>query len=135
MEDNFWFVFATLGEMNVRDIFQECQKQGWVPILILRKEKEVIVPYFNLQDIAIKFAKRNLFKNQVFGTTILTDKDVEKLKKEWIDEKGFRLEKFDHPRLLKNLGTFDVEVFEFFNKPDVYGVWGNCRESRMLSKG
>lgn len=136
MQDNYWFVFATLGEMNVKDVLQECQKQGWVPILVLRTEKETIVPFFDFQEVAIKFAKRNLPKNQIFGTTILTDNDMVKLNSEWIEEKKFKLEKFGHPRLIKNLGVFDVEVFEFKNKPDVYGVWGSsCKNSKILAKG
>lgn len=121
--------------MNLKDILAECQSQGWVPVLLLRTNEKTLIPCFNSQEKAIKFAKRNLPKDQIFGTTCFTEEDIQKIEKEWIAGKGWALEKLDHPRLMKNLGEFDVEVFEFFEKPEVYGVWGNkCQTTKLISK-
>jgi len=133
--NDFWFVFSTLGEMNLQDILAECQTQGWVPVVIVQTKDKVLIPCFDSQEKAIKFAKRNLPKNQIFGTTCFTENDIKKIKDEWVMKKGWFLEILDHPRLMKDLGKFDVEVFEFFEKPDVYGVWGNkCQKTKLLSK-
>ena len=112
-----WFVFATLGEMTIQDVVSECQEQSWVPIVVVRMKEQTVVPCFSSQENAIKFAKRNLPKNQVFGTTLLTEEDLKKLNSEWIEKKRWHLDLMDHPRLMKDLGKLDIEVYEFFNKP------------------
>lgn len=134
MLNDIWFVFSTMGEMNLKDILNECQNQSWVPLLIVRTNEEVLIPYFYSQENAIKFAKRNLPKNQIFGTTILTENDIEILKENWVNKKGWKLQGLNHPRLMKDLGKFDVEVFEFSEKPDVYGTYGSkCQENKLLT--
>jgi len=127
-----WFVFATLGEMKLNDILSECQKQGWVPILVARQNDNVIVPCFPTQKIALEFAKRNLPKNQLFGTTILTEDDISKLQTDWIEIKGWKVEMLNHANLMKNNYKIDVEVFEFHDNPDVYGVWGKSCETKAI---
>lgn len=135
MED-VWFVFCTMGELNLKDILAECQSQGWVPVLIVRTKENVLIPCFPNQELAIKFAKRNLPKTQLWGTTLLTAEDMIVIKKDWVEKRGWKIEHLDHPRLMKNLGSLDVEVYEFQDKPDVYGVWGNrCQHSKLLAQG
>lgn len=130
-----WFVFATLGEMTIREVVSECQSQSWVPIVIVKMTDKTIVPCFSTQENAIKFAKRNLLKEQVFGTTLLTDEDLKKLNSEWIEGKGWQLDFMSHPRLMKDLGQIDIEVYEFNEKPDVYGTWGKqCQKTKILSE-
>lgn len=129
-----WFVFATLGEMNLKEILVECQDQGWAPILIFRKDGKTFVPCFESQENAIKFARRNMPKDQLFGTTLLTDEDLGKLKIEWVEGKNWVLDRMSHPRLVKDVAKLDVEVFEYQSKPDVYGAWGSkCQNTRLIS--
>lgn len=125
MQD-LWFVFSTFGDMNIKEVVNECQNQSWVPLLILNShDGSVIVPCFNTQPLAIQFAKRNLPKHHIFGTAKLPHEDVVKLKADWIEGRGWKLENLTHPRKMTNLGSFGVEVHQYIHKPDVYGVWGN----------
>lgn len=118
LEDG-WLVFATLGEMNLKNILDECQKGSWVPILVFRDEEKTLVPVLDTQEKAIRFAQRNLAKNQLFGTVILTEEDSKKIRQEF-SSKGLIFEFLDHPRRMR--GRADVEIYEFFGSPDIYGV-------------
>lgn len=120
-----WFIFCTLGEMNMKDILAECQREGWAPILHVKfNDGKVIIPCFQTQPVAIKFAKRNLPKNHLFGCAKFLEDDLEKVRKNWVEDRGWSLELMNHPRLIRDLGTIDVEVHEYAQKPDIYGVWG-----------
>lgn len=119
-----WFVFTTQGEMTLADVVGECQDGAWVPLLIIRTDKGVIVPYFPLQDVAISFAKRNIPKDQLWGTTGLTRADVQKLLTEWIEARGWKLEKMDFPKRIGDRGNLDVEVFFYTQKPEIFKMQG-----------
>lgn len=114
-----WLIFASLGEMNTKNVVEECQKEGWVPVLVFRDGEETIVPILDTQEKAIRFAQRNLPKNQLFGTVILTDADASKIKEEFASKK-LKIEFLNHPRKMR--GSPNVEIYEFFEKPDVYGI-------------
>jgi len=114
-----WLVFATLGEMNLNNIIDECQKGAWVPILVFRDGENTVLPVLDMQDKAIRLAQRNLPKGQLFGTIILTAADAEKIAREFGD-KGISIEFMDHPRKMR--GRPDVEIYEFLGSPDVYGI-------------
>jgi hypothetical protein len=121
--ENFWFVFSSLGEMKVKDIFHECQKEGWVPLVVIRGE-QTVVPCFKVHSDAVNFAKRNLVKGELWGTTKLTVEDLQKIEKEWIEKKSWKIEKMNFPKLVGSKAKIDVEIYDFVNKPDVFGTWG-----------
>lgn len=137
LQSDVFFMFSTLGEMGVKDVISECQAQGWMPLLVFRPKattQPTLIPCFKTREQAIQFGKRNLPKTHLFGTAILTDEDKAKLAAEWVEKRNWRFLLLDHPRLLKNLGTFDVEVYEPTHKPDVYGLAGkNCQHTKALS--
>lgn len=117
--ENGWIVFATLGEMNTSDVVNECRSGSWAPVLIFRDGQTTHVPVLNTQAHAVRFAQRNLPKDQLFGMLVLTAEDVVKLEKEF-NEKGFTFVFLDHPK--KMTGKPDVEIYEFAGKPDVHGL-------------
>lgn len=120
-----WFIVYTFGEMKMNDVLAECQKQSWVPILNIKfTNGNVIIPCFQSQPTAIKFARRNLPKNHLFGCAKFLNDDLAKVQKEWVEGRGWFLEVLTHPKLLRDLGTFDVEIHYYPEKPDIYGVWG-----------
>lgn len=136
MTDNF-FVFTTLGEMDLQAVIAECQAEGWVPILVVRPhdpQGQVFIPCFPTRDIAMKFGFRNLPKGQLFGTTTLTPVDLVKLRQEWVAGRKWKIEAMDHPRKMAAHGKLDVEVFELTDKPDVFKVQGRqCQNTKILS--
>lgn len=117
--ENGWIVFATLGEMKITDVINECQPGSWAPVLVFRNGNETVVPILPTQQHAIRFAQRNLPKGQVFGTLILTAEDIAKISKEFA-EKGFTFVELSHPK--KMASKADVEIYEFVSAPDVYGL-------------
>lgn len=117
LEDG-WLIFSTLGEINLHGVVEECQRGAWAPILVFRDGDETIVPVLGTQEDAVRFAKRNLPKGQIFGTVILTPEDVKKIGDEF-SSKGLRIEFFDHPKKMRSRA--DVEIYEFVGRPDVYG--------------
>lgn len=119
MIEDGWLVFATLGEMSLKNVVDECQKDSWVPILVFREGDKTVIPVLDTQEKAIRFAQRNLAKNQLFGTVILTEDDSNKIRQEF-SSKGFVFESLDHPKRMR--GRADVEIYEFFGNPDIYGV-------------
>jgi hypothetical protein len=123
--EELWFIFCTLGEMNMKEILAECQKQGWAPLMIVKQNNgSVMIPCFQCQETAIKFARRNLPKNQLFGSAKFPSEDIAKLRKNWVEDRGWILEIMNHPRLVRDLGEITVEVHEYVERPDIYGVWG-----------
>lgn len=120
-----YFVYATLGEMTVKDLLAECHEQGWAPVLVARPKtpgQPTLIPCFQIREHAAKFVERNLCKKQLFGTLTLDEKHLAKLNTEWIEQRGWKIEYLDHPRLLKGTHDLDVEVFELDVKPDVYAL-------------
>ena len=116
---NGWLVIATLGEMNLSDIVNECQPGAWAPVLTFNAGQKTVVPVLDTQQKAVRFAQRNLPKEQLFGFLILTDENVVKLEKDF-NEKGLVFLFLDHPK--KMTGKPNVEIYEFVDKPDVYGL-------------
>jgi|688.fasta_scaffold53408_9 hypothetical protein len=126
LNGDLWFVFCTFGELTMKEIVSECQKDAWAPILHLAcHDGRVIIPCFLSQPIAIRFAQRNLPKNQIFGCAKLPQVEVNKLKENWVKGKGWLLEVISYPKILKNQGRFHVDVHQYMSPPDIFGVWGN----------
>lgn len=123
-----WLVFATLGEMSLKNVIEECQKGAWAPVLVFRSNEKTTIPVLGTQESAIRFAQRNLPKGQLFGTVILTANDAEKIGEEF-SRKGFCIEFLDHPKRMR--GRPDVEIYEFAVRPDIYGIRKNMATSAI----
>lgn len=120
---NHYLLFTTVGELNFRDVVNECQAQGWVPILILRPIQaggDVLIPGFPTREIAMRFAQRHLPKNHLHGVTILPEPETAIVQREWIDKRGWKFEPMPYARRMNQTHTIDVEVLELTQKPDIY---------------
>jgi len=106
----------TDGQLNISDLKFECVPQQWVPLLILRyrTDDQIVLPVFELTDVARAFAKRNLPKNWKHGAVHLTDCDMA-----IIEKKGWVLQKFYFPRKLCDSTdfVFDLEIHDFDHMP------------------
>ena len=98
------------GNLKASDFKFECQRDGWVPILVLRdKDDKIMVPMFRNVEVAHKFMKRNISKDVVSGLVTLVEEDVDNMK-----EKGWDIEYLSFPRRFTNHPdyTIDLEIIE-----------------------
>jgi hypothetical protein len=114
-------MFALLytdGQLILRDIMKECIQQKWIPLLVYRENDDVnpILPVFNDEDVAKSFMKRNLPKKWSHGTIMLSEDDLNSIKK-----KGWMLKNFDFPSKIKDCENIlmDLEIFELQEIPDL----------------
>jgi len=96
--------------MSAQEVKAECGVEKWLPILVMRSEKEPgpVVPVFDSPHVAAKFARRNLPSNWLCGIIDLRRRDAE-----WMDSRGWRAKKLDYPRKLKDVVDFDIEILEY----------------------
>lgn len=131
-----YFVFTGLGELRFKEIIAECQKQNWVPLLILRPKdatQPVIVPGFTTRDAALRFAKRNLPAGNLFGFVEFPPADLARLFSEWRDGRQWRFESWPYPKVITQTHTPDVEVFELLSAPDVFRAGSKTQTRKLLS--
>lgn len=103
-------VFYTAGDLNHHDMIQECHPEGWSPILILRgNDGKIYVPLFHNYNLAIKFIKKNIDKDQFRGVIRLTEENLE-----IFSQKGWTVLWHDYPKLYRDRTdlTIDIEVIE-----------------------
>lgn len=120
-----FFMFATFGEMTVKNIVDECHVQRWLPVLVARPKEpqgQTLIPCFNTRDHAMQFGFRNLSKKHLFGTLNLATPERAKLEAEWVAKRGWKIELFTHPRLIKNQYDFDVEIIETDAAPNILAL-------------
>lgn len=112
-------IICTDGQLDINNIEKECVAQKWIPLTVLKRkyDKKILLPVFNLTDIAFKFIVRNLPKNWKHGCVYLSDSDIEKILK-----KGWQIEPFDFPRKVNEHPDFDMtfEIHEFEVEPDFF---------------
>lgn len=113
--NNAWTVMYTQGMMTKRNIIDECHRQGWAPFLAFKEGETFIVPVFAKDDVARRFAKRNIPKDHLWGLVAPTDE-------EWnfIRERGWELREFSYPHRLE--AALDVVIVEFHAKPNSHFV-------------
>ena len=100
--------FCTEGQMSVFDVKHECGKDGWIPLVVLKKDNQIILPHFTGNEICKKFCLRNFPKNWLCGGVALSDDDIDSIK-----NKGWIFQEFNFPRLIKNNFDIIVEIHEF----------------------
>lgn len=112
-------ILCTDGAMQLRDIHNECQPNKWVPILVYRKQDDPTptVLVCETEDMAKRFAKRNIQKGWLLGAVYLGEEGLA-----YIKAKGWRTELIDWPRKMTSLPgiTLDYEVVDFQTNPAVY---------------
>ena len=109
-----FFIFNSDGQLKLRDVYNECQKEKWVPILVYRQDGKTYVPAFSNEDAIKKFVRRNGPKDQLWGGVTLTQEDMDAML-----AKGWIIEEYSFPRKIKDRVEFDVEVIELAEKPEV----------------
>lgn len=98
------------GNLSLQDFKLECQKEGWIPILVLREQnKSITVPLFTDFDIAHNFMRRNIDKTVISGLINLIDQDINKIK-----EKGWEIKFMNWPSKFTNSPTYEIsfEIME-----------------------
>lgn len=108
-------IICTDGQLGVNEIKKECIAGKWIPLLVLRKGEDVILPVFNLIDIAKNFTKRNLPKEWKHGCVYLCKDDIAAIIK-----KGWKIEPFNFPKKINENIEIEMgfEIYEFFEEPD-----------------
>jgi hypothetical protein len=110
-------IISTDGQLNLDEIENECVKQKWIPLVVLKNKKDnsITLPIFNLADVARKFIVRNMPKNWKQGCVLLTETDLEIIK-----SKKWNVEILDFPRKVNEHPDFDMtfEIHEFSEEPD-----------------
>lgn len=112
-------ILFTDGVLKLHEI-DECKKEKWVPLCVYREKSTDGVPTvigFDNQEIAKKFAKRNLPKDWLRGCVELVEEDVA-----WIKDKGWKIEVFTFPKLMKNHSLYEIsfEVVELSGEPELH---------------
>ncbi len=87
-----WFALSDGGELNKNEFLQELRSNRVCPLLVYRKDGQLIVPIFSSHELAVRFAQRNTLKKCSIGCMEAVDEDIEKLCKE-----GFLVERLDWP--------------------------------------
>jgi len=108
------FAFTTLGDMDLREVFNECRHGKFAPLLVYEYEGARILPVFMSARVCKDFCRRNLPKKWPSGAVFFTQEDFEILAKQELQVK-----EFDWPRKIKGLVTWDVHVHEFVKTPDI----------------
>lgn len=108
-------ILYTEGRMKHHEIRGECVSGSWAPILCYKQNKSRVVPVFYDEKVAVSFVRRNLPKDWVKGAILLTDKDLD-----FIRKKGCILRKMEYPNKLTDIKdiVFDLEIIEFEQEPD-----------------
>lgn len=111
--------FCTEGQMNLDAVVNECGKERWIPLLVIKYEDKVVLPTFVNSEICRKFCRKNLPKGWLYGCVDLTYEDVEFLAK---SKKDLEVLEFSFPRLLKDAFEFGVEIHEFVSEIEMKAV-------------
>jgi hypothetical protein len=131
-----YFVFTGLNELRFKEVIAECQKQNWVPLLILRPKdpaQPILVPGFPARDAALRFAKRNLPPGNLFGVVEFPPDELARLLAEWRDGRQWRFESWPYPKVITQTHTPDVDVFELRDAPDVFRAGTKTQARKLLS--
>lgn len=101
------------------DIRSECQPNKWVPILVYRKQGDPTptVLVCETEDMARRFAKRNIQKGWLLGAVYLGEEGIA-----YIKSRGWKMELIDWPRKMTSLPGIELgyEVIDFISNPAVY---------------
>lgn len=114
---NFGIVFND-GSLVKKDFREECQKEKWLPLTVLRKraDRTTHVPVFSNSNTAHNFMKRNFDTNKnTCGIIFLANEDITEF-----ESKGWKVMNMKFPRKIgKDHPEYeiDVEVFEVTEEP------------------
>ena len=110
-------ILCSDGQLNINDVTRECITQKWVPLLVYKDNDDgsIFLPVFSLIDTAKDFIKRNLPKNWIKASVILSNEDICAAK-----DRGWNIEHFSFPRKINGSQkiTLGFEIHEFVEQPD-----------------
>lgn len=115
-----YVVIYSDGQVSLSDMHTDCRSRSWIPMAVLRgKDGKITVPCFHDMDCAKGFATRNMPRHWVRGSVMLAKEDIETIK-----SKGWDMELFDFPRLVRDRddSKLDFEIYEFDSKPELMFV-------------
>ncbi len=110
-------ILCTEGRMKHHEIKDECPAGKWAPIFCYRENSKTIIPIFLEEQVAIAFVRRNLPRDWVKGAVVLTDRDLD-----WMKKKDWEVREMKYPNKLKDIKSinFDLEILEFEEQPDFF---------------
>lgn len=112
-------IFCSDGAMQLSDIYSECHKNKWVPILVYRKKDDPTptVILCNSEETAKRFAQRNLKRGWQLGVVYLGDEGMA-----FIRSKGWGVEEISWPKRMNGRSDIELgyEVVDFDTSPEVY---------------
>ncbi len=113
-------------EMSILDVINECHKDNWSPVIVIRYEDgRTVVPVFRTYDTAMKFIFRNFGGKKFKKTSGTIGMNKEHL--ELFTSKGWEVEVMDFPKKFTDRkdASLYVDAFEIpegFHMPN-QGVW------------
>jgi hypothetical protein len=105
MQKVFFVPSFTDGELSKKDLKDECQKEKWLPIVIVETPNGKIVPIFKDSNSCLKFIKRNAPPKQVVLQIKMDIKDLKKF-----TDKGIKPEWHEFPKLYKNKEGYSINT-------------------------
>lgn len=103
-------IFNSENELNLSDVKIECQNDKWIPVACQEIEDKKTIILFSDIDYAKKFIKRNLLKSFFMGIIILSDIELEKIKKE------YQVLELNWPKKMQNI---KFEIINLVENPDL----------------
>lgn len=106
-------IVCAQNHMTKQEVMKECQAEKWIPILVMRPDKDnCVVPLFENCQIGHRFVERNLPKDWLYGV-IPIDVQLDDLRK----SVGWEVVVYSYPKKVQV--EFDVEILEFGSEVEV----------------
>ena len=106
MDQKVFFVPSiTDGQLSKKDLKDECQKEKWLPFMIIETPTGPMVPIFKDSETCLKFIKRNAPPKQVVLQIKMDIKDLKKF-----TDKGITPEWHEFPKLYTNRKDYSIKV-------------------------
>lgn len=105
------------GQIELNELSIECKKSRWVPIAVLRcLDGSTVIPTFISESTAKDFSKRNFPKEWVIGAVILSENDIDFIKK-----KCWKIMTLNYPKLFTSHPEYklDFEIIDFNDEPNL----------------
>lgn len=104
-------IVCTQGDMTLGEVKRECVGGKWVPVLFYYEDETPIFPVFPSQDMAKRFAQRNVPKAWLTGCVNLDEDDVNAIRGKGV------VVLMGYPKRI--VAKYSVEVIEYHPDKDV----------------
>lgn len=102
---DFFALIRTSNELKIHDLRNECQQEKWAPVLVLRYPNRTVIPLFTNVQIARKFLRRNVPRNEICGVMGMIDEDTQ-----IFINRGWEIDWHHHPRKYVDRPDIQIDV-------------------------